>query len=186
MSFTLVAGLDLSLTGAGICVLGVGTDGHYAYTDTVGYSLKQPTILDQLRRIETVADDVLRHVEDVDGSGLIFVEEMPYGAKGTAVHQLSALWHRVVGGIANRGIPFARVNVSSLKIYATGKGTGVDKDEVTLAISRRYPDIAMKNNNDADATGLAAMAARRLGYPIDELPQTHLRAMEKVEDAWIT
>ncbi|QNJ55554.1 RuvC-like resolvase [Microbacterium phage Phinky] len=185
MTFTLVGGLDLSLTGAGMAALGIDNHGHFGYTQTAGYDLKKPTLLDQLKRIDFVRERVLDFLDGLGSVDLIFIEEMPYHAKGTAVHQLSALWHSVAGEIARRGIPLARVNVSSLKIYATGKGTGVDKDEVMLAIARRYPDIAVANNNEADAFGLAAMAARKLGHPIEEsLPQTHLRAMEKVEEPW--
>jgi Holliday junction resolvasome RuvABC endonuclease subunit len=71
------------------------------------------------------------------------------------------------------------VNVSKLKIYATGRGNKHEKDEVTVALIRRYADAPIQNNDEADATGLAMMGARLLGEPYEKsLPQTHLRAME--------
>lgn len=186
MTFTLVGGLDLSLTGAGMAALGIGDDGHFGYTQTAGYDLKKPTLLDELARIDFVRDAVLDFIDDFEGlPDLVAIEEMPYGASGKSTLDRATLWNDVVRGLVARRIPFVRVNVSSLKIYATGKGNKVDKDEVMLAIARRYPDVAVANNNEADAFGLAAMAARKRGRPIEKsLPQTHLRAMEKVEEPW--
>ena len=68
-------------------------------------------------------------------------------------------------------------------MYGTGKGNA-GKDEVMLATARRYTNQAeVANNDQADALVLAAMGARHLGAPIEEsLPQSHLRALDKV--AW--
>lgn len=183
VTFTTVAGLDLSLTGAGVGVLVLNGDGHSGYTQTHGYELKRPTLRDQLARIDVVRDAVLRSIDEIPFTpSLITIEEMPYGASGRSTLDRATLWNDVVRGIIHRGIRFAPVNVSSLKIYATGKGSGIDKDAVMLAIARRYPEIEIENNNEADAFGLAAMAARFDGCPIEtSLPQTHLRAMEKVK-----
>jgi len=65
-------------------------------------------------------------------------------------------------------------------IYATGKA--LDKDQVLAAVVRRYPNVPIGNNNEADALILAAMGARKLGHPYEpSLPQTHLRAMDGAE-----
>lgn len=40
--------------------------------------------------------------------------------------------------------------------------------------------LTSTGNDEADALVLAAMAHRHLGHPIDELPKTHLAAMDKI------
>lgn len=50
-----------------------------------------------------------------------------------------------------------------------------------LAVARRYMSLVdVANNDQADALVLAALGARQLSQPIDDLPQTHPRAMMKV------
>ena len=72
------------------------------------------------------------------------------------------------------------VPASSRAKYATGRGNA-GKDEVLLAVSRRYPHAPIVNNDQADAVALAAMGARLLGEPIeDSLPKTHLDALAKL------
>lgn len=186
MSSALVGGLDLSLTGAGMAALAIDGDDHFGYVQTVGYDLKKATLLDELRRIDDVRDGVLGFIDELDARpDLVAIEEMPYGAQGKATLDRATLWNDVARGLVARHIPFVRVNVTHLKMYATGKGSGVDKDEVMLAIARRYPDVWVTNNNEADAFGLAAMAARKCGHPIEtKLAQTYVRAMEKMETPW--
>lgn len=175
------AGLDLSLTAAGVAIVGVGTDDHwFGFTENHGYALKEPTLEDKLTRIDFVRDAVLGSLDSLGfRPDLLAIEEMPYGASGAAVHQLAALWMDVIRGVRDRGIPYILVNVSKLKIYATGQGNKVGKDEVMLAIARRYRDVEIHDNNEADAFGLAAMAARLSGRPLEEkLPDTHTRALK--------
>lgn len=176
-------GLDLSLTGAGVGVAGVARNTWVGYTETHGYALKKPTLFDQLKRIDFVRDSVL---DSIDSLGylpdLLCIEEMPYSASGTAVHQLAALWMDVVRGIRDREIPFVKVNVSKLKIYATGRGNKLEKKDVMNAIIGRYPEVEITNDNEADAFGLTAIAARLGGHPLElELPDTHTRALEGLE-----
>lgn len=46
---------------------------------------------------------------------------------------------------------------------------------------RRYPQVDITGNDIADALVLAAMAARRLGFPIEEaLHQANLAALDKI------
>ncbi|GMA22268.1 hypothetical protein GCM10025864_44320 [Luteimicrobium album] len=45
------------------------------------------------------------------------------------------------------------------------------------AVIRRHPTVDITGNDEADALILAAMGARHLGHPIDDVPATHLAAM---------
>lgn len=85
-------------------------------------------------------------------------------------------WH-------HQKVPVVEVSPTSLKTYASGKEIA-GKDEVMLSVARRYAAVAeIANNDQSDALVLAGMGARHLGAPIEvSLPQSHLRAMEKV--AW--
>ena len=194
----IVVGLDLSLTGAGVAIIQSG--GHSTGNDplpplckvsTFGYGLPATAPLSvRGGRIERVADQVMECLLSPAeesfgvaplGPDLVAIEDMPYGASGAGTIDRSALWWRVVNRLLRLDVPVVQVNVSTLKIYATGKGTKVGKDEVMLAVARRYPGAPITNNNEADAFGLAAIAARLIGQPIEpSLPQTHLRAMDKL------
>jgi len=74
------------------------------------------------------------------------------------------------------------VTTQQLKIYATGKGTKVDKDDVLAAMIKRYPDVEIAGNDGADALALAALGAHYFGCRLRPVPQTHERALAMV--AW--
>lgn len=175
-----VVGLDLSLTGAGLAII----DGERREVATYGHRLEaKASLLARGDRISLVAKSIIGDIDnELERPELVAIEDMPYGASGAGTVDRSALWWTVVIALQDRGIPVVQVNVSTLKIYATGHGTGVGKDEVMLAVARRYPDVPITNNNEADAFALAAIAARAVGQPIEmALPQTRLRAMDKVK-----
>lgn len=176
-----VVGLDLSLTGAGIAI--IRERGAYEVC-RYGYGLPSAAPLGYRgNRIQLITRSIIGDIDnELAQPELVAIEDMPYGATGAGTIDRAGLWWAVVIDLQNRGIPVVQVNVSTLKIYATGKGTKVGKDEVMLAIARRYPDAPIESNDEADAFALAAIAARALGQPIEEsLPQTHLRAMDKVK-----
>ena len=78
------------------------------------------------------------------------------------------------------GVPVLPVPPSCRAKYATGKGNA-GKDEVLLAVARRYPHAPVGGNDEADALVLAAMGARLLGEPVeDSLPKAHLDALAKL------
>lgn len=182
----IVVGLDLSLTGAGIAFIRddemVAAGEPRFEVNTFGHELKKDaTLKHRGDRIRYVADQISGLIDgEMERPDLIAIEDMPYGATGAGTIDRAALWWTVVNRLLRWDLPVVQVNVSTLKIYATGKGTGVGKDEVMLAVARRYPDAPITNNNEADAFGLAAIAARLVGQPIETLPLTHLRAMDKL------
>jgi crossover junction endodeoxyribonuclease RuvC len=183
-----VVGLDLSLTGAGYAAIQnrdateCGSPRFITKTFASAGATKD-SIAKRAERIEKMADEIVDEISNlIDFPRLICLEDMPYGARGAGTVDRTGLWWLVVTKIRRRFyIPIILVNVSTVKIYATGRGNKVDKDEVVLAIARRYRDAPITNNNEADAFTLAAIGKRLLGEPIEEsLPQTHLRAMDKL------
>lgn len=180
----LVVGLDLSLKAAGVGVALITDEGYFGFTETYGYSLPMKAPLeDRLDRIDAVGKSVSSVLDMLDAVPLLIaIEEMPYGASGASTHDRAVLWADVVRGIRRRGWPWVAVNVSKLKIYTTGQGNKVTKEEIAIETAKRYPDVDITNNNEADGWGLAAMAARMTGNPLeDSLPKTHLRALDGLE-----
>ncbi|QUE25607.1 RuvC-like resolvase [Microbacterium phage SadLad] len=183
-----VAGLDLSLSGAGLAVIqsdfAVNSEDERLITKTFSSEgHNDDPLATRIERLVGMADDIADEIAGLmEWPELVALEDMPYGAQGAGTVARTGLWWLVVERLHYRlGIPTMLVNVSTVKIYATGKGNKVGKDEVMLAVARRYPDAPITNNNEADAFTLAAIAARAKGAPIEEsLPQTHLRAMDKV------
>lgn len=182
-----VAGLDLSLTGAGLAVIqsdfGIDTEAERFVLKTFrSEGHKTDPLLVRHQRIRGMADDIIGEITGLmEWPDLVALEDMPYGAQGAGTIDRTGLWWLVVDGLAKQYIPTMLINVSTVKIYATGKGNKVGKDEVMLAVARRYANAPISNNDEADAFALAAIAARAKGEPLEEaLPQTHLRAMDKV------
>ena len=172
---TVILGLDLSLTSTGIVL--VDENGSIAVRRL------QPKIRG-LDRLDFIAQTVATTTSPVlgYGVGLVVLEGPAFGAKGSAYHQLAGLWWLVRHRLWNLEIPVAEASPSEVKKYATGKGNA-GKDEVLAAAVRRFPDIAADqlNNDIADALWLAAMGARHLGQPIDDVPQVNRTALDKVQ-----
>lgn len=88
--------------------------------------------------------------------------------------------------------PLVLVHNSHIKIFATGKGTKVDKVQVTLSIERRYGHVVqVTDDNQADAFTMLAMARHQYGHPLStvdgkEVPKTHLRALTMGKKPWPT
>lgn len=183
MDSPIAMGLDVSLTRTAVAFVGKNDEGDSPVVETHSMGRKgqrdEPLMMRRDRLVtlrEQVVDTLGSHLE---WPQVAMIEDVPFGTPGGSTTDRAALWWFIVDAIARRGIPVVAVNVSKLKIYATGKGTKHEKDEVTVALIRRYAEAPIQNNDEADATGLAMMGARLLGEPYEKsLPQTHLRAME--------
>lgn len=171
-------GIDLSLTRTGIAMV----QGDRSVTYSFGRQGKRDEpLLMRLDRLE----DLVQSIESAIWATVLEVpkvaciEDVAFGTPGGSTTDRAALFWLTVAMLRRNEIPVVAVNVSKVKIYATGRGNKHEKDEVMLAIVRRYPNIEIQNNDEADATALAAIGARLVGEPIEaSLPQTHLRAMD--------
>lgn len=147
-------GLDLSLSGTGVCVL---TDsGHSLHT--IKSKPSGGRHLDELLRLKKIVSDVedilIEQDEEVD---LVAIEGLAFAARNTsALVQLAGLNYLVRNLLHDMNIPFSLVAPSSLKKFATGKGN-CPKDNVILEVYRKY-DIAVLSNDQCDAFVLAKVA----------------------------
>lgn len=174
-------GFDLSLTRSGVAR--VGPEGIECFSMGRKGKRDEPLKMRHSRIFGLAHELVEAAVAECDEPPLIAaIEDNPFGARGGSAHDRSGLWWQVYHQLNRRSIPVMPVNVSKVKIYATGRGNKHEKDEVMLSIVRRYPDAPIQNNDEADATVLAMMGARLVGRPYEaSLPQTHLRAMSGLE-----
>ncbi|TFV90426.1 hypothetical protein [Blastococcus sp. CT_GayMR16] len=177
---TAVVGLDLSLTATGIAT----PDG----VQTVGSKGKAgATLLQRSVRLHDLAMDIGAAVDGVASRHrgqrvLVVVEGPAFDSRTGHQHDRSGLWWLVVDELC--GSSFAdvvEVTTGGVKKYATGKGNA-GKDEVLAAVVRRYPDVDVTNNNEADALVLRAMGCDHLGQPLAVVPQSHRASLDKV--AW--
>lgn len=174
-------GIDLSLQSTGVAVVGItAARVPCILTYTFGRKGKRDEpLLVRHERLKELVGEAVGVIHDHARYPLVAcVEDVAFGTPGGSTTDRAGLWWFVVNDLIAAEIPVVAVNVSKVKTYATGRSKGVEKDEVLLSVVRRYPEAPIQNNDEADATVLALMAARLSGNAFDKLPQTHLRAME--------
>ncbi|MFI6477387.1 hypothetical protein ACIBH1_05605 [Nonomuraea sp. NPDC050663] len=167
-----VAALDLSLTSTGIA--NYHSSANEAWTDTI--------------KVKTAGHERLRDISNqifdlVCMANLVAVEGPSYGSGTTSRqaghHERAGLWWHITYRLWRNEIPFAVIPPASLKKYIAGRGNA-SKDEVLLATARRYPSVAVKDNNQADALVMLAMTLDHLGRPLAVVPATHRGALDGV------
>lgn len=154
---TTVVGLDLSLTGTGIALLNINGRGMTCRlkSDPAGMDVR-----DRRERLRQLRDDILRYA----GAPELAVIEQPAFSRTTGQqHDRSGLWWLVVDALLGRDVPVVEVVPQALKRYATSKA-GAGKDEVLAAVVRRWRDVEVCTNDEADALVLARMGATYLEW----------------------
>lgn len=171
----MIVGLDLSLTSTGWARL---DDGGVEVGRIKSKGAQGASLADRAGRLAEIADQVMEVVTDscAWNADLVLVEAPAQNQTTGHHHDRSGLWWLVVGLVMDLGRPVVEVSPTSLKKYATGKGNA-GKDQVLAAVVRRYADVDVAGNDEADALVLAAMGARHMGCPIDDMPALNLTAM---------
>lgn len=175
-------GIDPSLTGTAIAVIDDWTGGvRTGRFPTSGKAdATHADTLDRLNRIERWTRDRLEELGRID---------LTIGIEGPSLspkrmghdHERAGLWWRLY----TRASAYGDVVVVTPKQrakYATGNGNA-GKDQVLLAVAKRYPLFCGGTNDEADALVIAAMLARLDGHPIDDpMPQACLAALDKLKE----
>ncbi|HLV43706.1 MAG TPA: crossover junction endodeoxyribonuclease RuvC [Aggregatilineales bacterium] len=178
-----VVGIDPSLTATGVVAIqsAEGATGTRVHTFGRRGKTSEPlmTRLARLNDTVTAVQNVIREL--VVYPDVITIESPAHNQTTGSHHDRSGLWWLLVRELTyEMGLKVVEIGPTQVKTYATGKGNA-GKTEVMAAVIRRHLDVPITNDNEADAFVLAAMGARLIGQPIeDSLPQTHLRAMDKV------
>ncbi len=177
-----IVGIDPSLTATGIAIIDTRTTAVDVRTIT-SKGKAGATLKSRSTRLHNIVADLLINYMPAEPVDLVVIEQPAFSRTTGHHHDRSGLWWLMVDALCywqQEPISITEVTPGSLKKYATGKGNA-GKDEVLLAVARRYPDVPIKDNNQADSLVLAAMGARHLGHPIDDLPKLNLSAMDAVK-----
>lgn len=160
-----VIALDLSLTATGVA-------SSAGWTDT----LKPPAKLRGHERMAWLRERILDHTR---GADLVVVEGPSYGNQGaqrqSGHHERAGLWWLITHALWTAKVPTAVAPPASVKKYATGSGNA-SKDQVLLAVSRKFPSFE-GDNNSADALVMCALGTDWLGVPMVTMPQAHRVAL---------
>lgn len=169
-----VVGVDLSLTTTGVAT----TSGGSATVSTLTSKPLGDSWAAREARLGLLAETV---ADAVGAPELVVLEGPSYGSRGGHQHDRAGLWWLVYSALAGIS-PLAVVPPSTRARYATGRGNAA-KDAVLAAVVRRYADVEVTNNDEADALVMAAMGVRWLGAPLeDSMPAANLDSMAGV--AW--
>lgn len=158
-------GLDLSLTSTGLAIIHNGTA---TVRRIKSKAKKDATTEDQSERLDALIGDIIGAIPASDRT-LIAVEGPSFGSSGSAAHILGGLWWLVRHALRIEGFDVVVASPSTVKKYATGSGNA-SKDQVLAAVVRRYLDVEVTGNDEADALVLAAIRARHDGAPFEILP----------------
>jgi len=172
-----IIGVDFSLTATGVAVI----DGDNATTtSTVKTRRDDGTIDGFAQRCASITRGIIE-VSDIQASDIVLIEGPALHAKSSALDRMFGGWWLVACALqlcVER--PVVVIMPTQRAKYATGKGNA-SKDAVLLAVAKRYAEVDVADNNEADALLMAAIGARLLGRPVeDALPQANLDALAKV------
>lgn len=117
---------------------------------------------------------------EIRAADIVGLEGLSGGIQGSAAQVLPWLWGRIVDTCVATATPLVIVPPSLRCIYATGKGNAA-KDAVMAAAIRKWPQVEISGNDEADALVIAAVISRGKGVPVDDFPEAHWsRVMSKV------
>lgn len=143
-------GIDPSLTGTGVCVLGDGC----ATVTTI--KTKPGDFANMYRRIDHIVTEITSMPGMTDAFCCIEAPFMHAKNKSNAM-SIHALAYMVRRKMSYTGIPFKDVAATQLKKFITGKGNVAGKDMIAKEVFKRY-GIDCEDNNQADAVVLAHIA----------------------------
>jgi crossover junction endodeoxyribonuclease RuvC len=170
-----VSGLDLSLTSTGASRLVIGSA-----SPPVVARFQVPKSLGSRHnheRLEWMLKEVCLWAH---GSDLVVVEG-PAFDRPQGQHQIGGLWWWFTHWCWRHHIPYVAIPPSCVKKYATGAGNA-DKDRVLAAVIRRYLNVEVTGNDQADSLVLACMAADWYGCPVVPVPEINRMALKPSPD----
>lgn len=159
-----IIGLDLSMTATGMAF----PDGSTAVIKPRGVEYARLSSIEaQLEHAVRLARPDLAVVEDIQG-----------GLKGHSAKVIPMVHAVALLVLMRAGVPYAFVNASTLKAYATGRG-GADKTAMTMAAFKRT-GREFRDDNECDAFWLRAAGHAAYGSSVVELPRANVETLRKV------
>lgn len=163
MALRIVA-LDLALTATGIAATHLHTGVQRLNARTVYAGARSGH------------DRIQHHLLDVAAAvkhrpHLVAIESTYMGvAKGDVPLRLAELHGVIRHWLWSRQIPYVLVETQQLKIYATGKGGGIEKKAVIEAVIAEYGRrLHVGTEHEADALALLALVLDAYGEPLTQV-----------------
>lgn len=182
---SIVVGIDLSLTSAGIAILRDGTPiaithvGHKG-RDGASYRDRSRRVRSQCQAVLRACDIALKRFQADVICDLAVIEGPSYGSQFGHEFDRAALWHGVYGALEARGVPIAVIAPGTLKLWFTGNGAASKLDMTNTAMARFREPIS--THDEADAIAAACGGAWWLGDPVPWEPcPRSVEALDKVE-----
>ena len=186
-----VVGLDLSTAATGIAATHASTGESHLWASVLDTSKRplhtQTDIIDVAVRRACGYGSGNRPLSAV-GVDLVVIEGTFSRQSGSdyPLHHVRAI---VTQWLARQRITYVDVQPGTLKIWATGSGSmrgdsKVTKQQVVEAIIARYGGLLNipRDDNACDAVALLSMGLAAYGQPlVDELPESHRRALDSVK-----
>lgn len=169
-----ITGLDLSLSGTGICHL---ADGEVVHLSTVR---TKATGHDRLKQIQ---DEIRRWTGPLADPHLVVIEGPSYGSQGGQAghHERAGLWWLVAHRLWSAGVPYAVMAPQARARYAAGKGNASKAEVLTATIKRWGHLVDIGDDNQADALILAAAGADHVGSPLVGVPAANRSVLSAVK-----
>jgi Holliday junction resolvasome RuvABC endonuclease subunit len=142
----IVLGLDLSLTGTGMCVVQSNAGDGKGLLATINTTAKTRTE----DRLITIRRHIAQASSGVDAA---IIEGLSYGSVGGAQAERSALHWMVRVDLYQLGVPYVVVTPMSLKKFVCGTAKA-EKSMMIREVYRRW-NVEAANDNEADAAALA-------------------------------
>jgi crossover junction endodeoxyribonuclease RuvC len=159
---TTVVGLDPSLTAFGLAR--IAWCGEKVVAETWKRGEDGITALKPGPAYEAMNHIVADVISFSNPADLVVIEGASFDSRSKSSSERAYVWWRTVGRLSDRGIPVLVVSPNTRAKWATGNGRA-GKVEVAVAVARLWRDVEIRNDNEADALGLASMAMQLLGGP---------------------
>lgn len=90
------------------------------------------------------------------GVDMVVIEEPPANGRGASTRPLIGLYYTITQDLWERGIPYAEVHPSTLKVYVCNNGRAT-KDDVMNAMLDLHPTMTFDTDDESDAYALLTM-----------------------------
>ena len=175
MSYPYVVGIDPSLAATAAC-WSLAAGGRALFRTEPG---NNPGTADKADRIIHVVDELLDVIPSDPDHTLVVIEGPSHNSKGSAVHQVAGMWWAIVTTLRRQRITTIEIPPATLKKYATGKGAGVDKADMRMALYKRT-SIDERNDNLVDAIWLHLAGTYLNGNPQVDMPAVNREGLDKL------
>lgn len=169
-----VMGLDLSAESSGVCL-----------PDGTTLAIKAPkvprsrkrTLLDDLQRLDN-AEARIAELLEAHRPTLAVIEDYAFGAGGSGAHRGAEISGTIRLACHRSGASIALVNLTHLKIYATGNGKAEKRHMALEAFKRTGLEFA--TDDECDAAWLRWLGLDLLWHPEFHLPEKNRAVLNQI------